>query len=397
MRIQSIEALPIRIPRDLDRATGTAGLPTHLQETTWDYRWSAAFPTLYAVHFETALVKITTDTGLVGWGEAQAPLAPQVACTIIETLLRPVLIGAEFGASREDVAALWQRMYDSMRVRGQTGGFMLDAIAGVDLALWDLAGKAAGQPVAELITSGTSRTELPAYISGLSGSTNEERVAVAREYWAQGFGSFKIYYDRSEPELFDLLDQLRGGLGPEAGLAVDALWRLDDAEAVEFGRRLDKLPALWFECPLKPEDPVAHGRLARAVRTRLALGESYRTRYEMAALFREGAVGVLQPDLGRSGITESLRLAELAVRHGADVVPHVSIAMGPQVAAALQFASAIPNCPLVEYNPQVLEIANRFVTKPIQIGQGTYITPAEPGLGVGILEARVRPFVTDSH
>ena len=78
MKIQTIEALPIRIPRDVDRTTGTAGLPSHLEQTDWDYRWSAAFPTLYAVHFETALVKITTDTGLVGWGEAQAPLAPQV-------------------------------------------------------------------------------------------------------------------------------------------------------------------------------------------------------------------------------------------------------------------------------------------------------------------------------
>ncbi len=392
MKIQTIEALPIRISRDVDRTTGTAGLPSHLEQTDWDYRWSAAFPTLYAVHFETALVKITTDTGLVGWGEAQAPLAPQVACTIIDTLLRPVLIGAEFAGSREAIEALWQRMYDSMRVRGQTGGFMLDAIAGVDIALWDLAGQAAGKPVAELIAPGTARGELPAYISGLSGSTNDERVRAAREYVQQGFGAFKIFYDRGEAELFDLLSGLRSALGPGIGLAVDALWRLDPEEATGFGQRLDELPALWLECPLKPEDPLAHARLAKAIRTRIALGESYRTRYEMAPFFREKVIGVLQPDLGRSGITESLRLAALAAEQGADTVPHVSIAMGPQVAAALHFAAAVEKCPLVEYNPRVLEIANRFLLNPIELAGGAYSVPTAPGLGAEVIEEEVRRF-----
>ena len=393
MKIQTIEALPLRIPRDVDRTIGTAGLPSHLEQTDWDYRWSAEFPTLYAVHFETALVKITTDTGLVGWGEAQAPLAPQIACTIIETLLRPVLIGAEFSGSRDEIETLWQRMYDSMRVRGQTGGFMLDAIAGVDIALWDVAGKAAGKPVAELIAEGTQRGELQAYISGLSGDTNEGRVTAAQECVRRGFNSFKIFYDRGQAELFDLLNGLRTTLGPDIGLAVDALWRLDADEAVDFGRRLDELPALWIECPLKPEDPLAHARLAQTIRTRVALGESYRTRYEMAPFFHEKAVGVLQPDLGRSGVTESLRLAQVAVGEGIDVVPHVSIAMGPQVAAALQFAAAIPNCPLVEYNPRVLDIANRFLVNPIQLGAGAYRVPATPGLGAEVIEEQVRRFV----
>ena len=392
MKIQTIEALPIRIPRDVDRTTGTAGLPSHLEETDWDYRWSAAFPTLYAVHFEIALVKITTDTGLVGWGEAQAPLAPQVACTIIDTLLRPVLIGAEFTGSREAIEALWQRMYDSMRVRGQTGGFMLDAIAGVDIALWDLAGQAAGKPVAELIAPGAARGALPAYISGLSGSTNEERINAAREYVDQGFVAFKIFYDRGEAELFDLLSGLRSALGPGIGLAVDALWRLDPDEAAGFGQRLDELPALWLECPLKLEDPLAHARLAKAIRTRIALGESYRTRYEMAPFFREQVIGVLQPDLGRSGITESLRLAALAAEQGAATVPHVSIAMGPQVAAALHFAAAVEKCPLVEYNPRVLEIANRCLVNPIELTAGAYHVPTAPGLGAEVIEEEVRRF-----
>ena len=147
------------------------------------------------------------------------------------------------------------------------------------------------------------------------------------------------------------------------------------------GRRLDQLPALWLECPLKPEDLLAHASLAKAIHTQVALGESYRTSYEIAPFFREKVIGVLQPDLGRSGITESLRLAQLAAEQDADTAPHVSIAMGPQVAVALHFAAAVANCPLVEYNPRVLEIANRFLLNPIELAGGSYGVPAAPGLG----------------
>ncbi len=104
--------------------------------------------------FETALVRIRTSDGLTGWGEAQAPLAPEVACAIIDNLLAPILVGAEFSGSVAEIRRMWDRMYTSMRVRGQTGGFMLDAISGLDIALWDLAGKSAGKPVAELIAGG---------------------------------------------------------------------------------------------------------------------------------------------------------------------------------------------------------------------------------------------------
>ena len=141
MKIARVEAFAIRLPRDREQARRTAGSPTVLAEGTSNYRWSAVFPALYPIHFETALVKITTCDGLVGWGEAQAPLAPEVACTIIRTLLAPVLQEAEFEPTPEAIADLWSRMYSTMRVRGQTGGFMLDAISGIDIALWDLAGK----------------------------------------------------------------------------------------------------------------------------------------------------------------------------------------------------------------------------------------------------------------
>ena len=93
MRIANVEAIPFRIARDLGKATGSAGSPTLLAPGRGDYRWSDAYPALYSVNIETALIKVTLDTGMVGWGEAQAPLAPEVACAIVDRLLAPVLIG----------------------------------------------------------------------------------------------------------------------------------------------------------------------------------------------------------------------------------------------------------------------------------------------------------------
>ncbi len=378
MKLASIEAWPLRLPRDVSAATGSAGSPTRLAAGRGDYRWSEVYPCLYSVHFETAVVRVRTESGLVGWGEAQAPLAPEVACEIVRLLLAPALEGESVDGTPQRIAALWDRMYSTMRVRGQTGGFMLDAISGVDIALWDLAGKMAGKPVAALLSK-SPKSAVRAYISGLPCESRREQ---AQAWLDQGFDRFKLFYDTDAEPFFRGLDQMP----PEARIAVDALWRLTPETAVEFGREMDSRRALWLEAPLPPEDPVAHGCLARALRTPIALGESYRTRFELAPFFRERAVGVLQPDLGRCGITEGLRLAALAAEHGVPVVPHISIASGPQIAAALHYAAALDNCDLAEYNPQVLSVANRLLREPLGLDDGAYAVPSSPGLGIEVLE-----------
>jgi D-galactarolactone cycloisomerase len=381
MKITAIEAIPVRLPREREKAVRTAGSPTQLVDGSGDYRWSAVFPVLYAVHFETALVRVTLDNGLQGWGEAQAPLAPEVACTIIDRLLKPVLLGAEFDGCVAGIERLWDQMYSAMRVRGQTGGFMLDAISGVDLALWDLAGKIQQQPVCALLPGSLKRAEVPAYYSGIPGATAQARVENALRQAGEGFAHFKIFYDCGRDEFFEGFFALRRALGDGAGLAADALWRLTPDDAPAFGRELDSGRALWLEAPLAPEDPLAHAALARSIRTPLAIGESYRSRYELAAFFRERALGFVQPDLGRCGLTESLRIAAVAAEAGIPVVPHLSIAMGPQIAAAIHFAAAIPNCDLLEYNPNVFEVANRYLAEPLECRAGRYTVPQRPGLG----------------
>jgi D-galactarolactone cycloisomerase len=375
MKILTVEAFPVRLPRPREQAVGTAGSPTALEETVGDYRWSGAVRALYSVYFETALVKVTTNTGLNGWGEAQAPLAP-------------VLVGAEFDGSVGAIQDFWRRMYQTMRVRGQTGGFMLDAISGVDIALWDLAGKAQKRPIAAMISAVPGESVL-AYYSGLSGSTVGQCIENATWAAADGFRVFKLFHDREEESLLARIDAVAGSLGSEARLAVDALWRLDLAPAMALGRELDRREVLWLEAPLPPEDAAAHLQLSRAIRTPIALGESYRTVFEISPFLGEDGIRFVQPDLGRCGITEFLRIAEAARRAGAEVVPHVSIALGPQIAAAIHASAAI-GCPLLEYNPNVLRIANAYLHDPLEIAQAAYPVPRGPGLGISMQEEKLR-------
>jgi D-galactarolactone cycloisomerase len=395
MKIISVEAIPVRLPRSREQAVGTAGSPTPLRERHGDYRWSDTVRALYSIHFETALVKVTTDTGLAGWGEAQAPLAPEVACEIVRLLLTPVLVGAEFDGSAEAIGYLWQQMYQSMRVRGQTGGFMLDAISGVDIALWDLAGQAQKRPIAEII-SGRAVASVPAYFSGLPGSTVDQCVENATQEAARGFRVFKLFHDRDERDLLARIDALSNSLSADVRFAVDALWRLGPASAVGFGLELDRRHALWLEAPFPPEDIGAHRELARAIRTPIALGESYRTWFEISPFLRERAVGFVQPDLGRCGITEFLRISKAARSAGADVVPHVSIALGPQIAAAIHAAAAI-GCRWLEYNPNVLGIANAYLRHPLEIARAEYCVPRGPGLGIGLEEESLRRDLLTLH
>ncbi len=383
MKIGRVEAFPIRLPRELDAATGTAGSPTLLAGEMGDYRWSEVFPCLYSTKFETALLRVTTKCGVTAWGEAQAPLAPEVACEIVRLLLAPVIEGTEFEGTAEEIETLWNRMYSTMRVRGQSGGFMLDAISGVDIALWDLAGKIQKKPVAELLSE-SPKSAIPAYISGLASAGRAER---ALEFLGQGFTKFKLFFDtKTSAEFLELLDAMPRG----AETAVDGLWRFTLEEAREFGWALDSRRAMWFEAPLAPEEAYPHAYLAWSIQTPVAIGESYRTEREILPFFHLAAVGVLQPDLGRCGITEGRRMASLAANHSVPVVPHISIAMGPQIAAALHYAAATENCPLAEYNPQVLSVANRFLREPLRLDPPCYAMPEGPGLGIEI-DAAVLP------
>ncbi|MBS1809754.1 MAG: mandelate racemase/muconate lactonizing enzyme family protein [Acidobacteria bacterium] len=388
MKITKVSAFAIKIPRDLTEARGTAGSPAPLQAGTSDYRFAATYQTLYSTKIETALIKIETDAGLIGWGEAQSPVAPEVVCTIVKTILAPILLGEDAMAHER----LWSRMYNAMRVRGHIGSFLLDAMAGIDTALWDIRGKALRARVCDLL-GGPFADNLPAYISGLSGANDEARIARAAEYQQRGYNAFKLFMDGEAIELLQLHDGLRERLGGNAKLMLDVLWRMEQAEAVQFGRELDARKATWLEAPLKPEDVKGHARLAASIDTPVAIGECWRTRWEMKPFFEAGAVEILQPDIGRSGITEGMKLCALAELYNVPVAFHVSIGLGVQIAAALHVAASIPNLMYVECNPKVWQVAETLLKTSLPVAAGVVGIPDSDGLGIEIDEEKLRPFI----
>lgn len=379
MTIQSIEALPVRIKRE-DAYLGA--LPPNID--TEKYFLRPPYRALYSAYFETVFVKITTSDGLVGWGEALAPVAPEVAATIIEQLLSPVLIGR----NPLDGDVLWSAMYDLMRVRGYYGGFMVDAMSACDIALWDLRGKILKQPVYQLL-GGAYRDTIPCYVSGLPRETAEERLELAQTFVAKAFNAFKLAAGHGVANDTASVKSLRDGLGDDKTILLDAHWIYALDEAIQLGNNLIELGVGFLEAPLNPEDIDAHVQLAQALAIPIAIGESERTRYNFKPWIVRRGADILQPDVGRAGISETIKIAHMAETFNMPVAPHLSVGLGICIGASLHVAAAIPNLYLLEYQPPVFEIANLLLKIPLVCDAGYYQLPTGVGLGVEIDESKL--------
>ncbi len=331
------------------------------------------------------LVKLTTADGAIGWGEAQAPVAPEVVQEIVHHLFAPLLLEKTCSSP----VAIRQMLYDAMRVRGHFGGFYVDALSAIDIALWDLAGKAAGVPVYRLLGGPVSRS-LPVYVSGLIGGTPEEQIQSFEHHLENGVLAFKIFMAQEPSDCLALLRELRSRAPVK--LFVDALWRLNSKTSLRFAQELAEYNVEWLEAPLAPEDISGHRALARLSPVRIAIGESYRTRFELMPFFEARALHVLQPDIGRCGITEGNHLASLAESYQVSMAPHISIGLGPQIAAALHCAACWTNLEYVECNPQVYRIAERFQSIPFELSANTVEVPENPGLGIEMNEEELAKF-----
>jgi L-alanine-DL-glutamate epimerase-like enolase superfamily enzyme len=373
-KIKAVDAIPVRIRRD---EAYLGALPEGVDTEAYFLR--PPYRALYSAYFETLFVTITADNGTVGWGEALAPVAPAVTATVVEQLLTPALVGQ----SPLDGNVLWNKMYDLMRERGYYGGFMLDAISACDMAMWDLRGKLLGQSVATLI-GGTYREEIDCYVSGLPRATDAERVELAHEWWAAGFTRFKLAAGHGAREDEASIAALRDALGEAATLLLDAHWVYGLDEAVRLGHTLAALDVGFFEAPMNPEDIAAHAKLAEAVHIPIAIGETERTRYQFLPWLTQRSADLLQPDAGRAGISELVKIANMAEAFNIPVAPHLSVGLGVCIAASIHVAAAIPNLYLLEYQPPVFELANTLLTAPLVCAAGAYRLPQGTGIGVEI-------------
>lgn len=380
MKITSVDVFPLKI------RNGPVYLGTSIgQSDESDYYIRPEYRSIYSRNLETLLVKITTDSGIYGWGEALAPVGPEIAGEIIDRLFKNFLIGQD----PRDIDVIWSRLYDSMRERGYFTGFMVDALTAVDVALWDILGKSVQLPVYQLL-GGAYRREIPAYVSGIPKQTREERIELALEWKAKGFTAIKLHLGFGVHEDAEIAAYMREALGPRFRLMVDAHWQYSVPEAIRLGRELERLNIEFLEAPTAPEDIEGTAEITRALDIAIAIGEAKRTRYQFKDRLLKRAADIYQPDIGRTGITEARKIANLAEAFNIPIAPHLSVGQGICIAATLHLSAAISNLLIVEYQPTVMTVANSLLVRPLVCEQGHYLLPEGPGLGVDIDEEQLR-------
>jgi D-arabinonate dehydratase/D-galactarolactone cycloisomerase len=301
----------------------------------------------YSPTIDAVLVRAETDDGTVGWGEAKAPVAAEATAEIIDALLSPIVVGTRL----DEIAVTWERMYACMMNRGHHSGFLLEAIAGIDIALWDAWGRTLGQPISALL-GGRFRDAVPVYASSIPahGASGIEGVrAEAQAFVERGFRSIKVAIGHDPIGDVKAVAAVREIVGDDGGVFADASGRYDFSQAEWVGYRLAELNVGFFEMPLQAEDVQGYARLATKLRVPLAL-DTVATRRQYLQFLAAGALHVLQPDVNRAGgITETMRIAAVADAFGAQATPHVSIGSAVHFAASIQLALAIPNCMILEH------------------------------------------------
>jgi L-alanine-DL-glutamate epimerase-like enolase superfamily enzyme len=275
-----------------------------------------------------------------------------------------------------------------MRERGYFSGFMVDAITAIDIALWDILGKSVQLPVFKLL-GGAYRKELTAYVSGLPKDSVEDQVELALQWKAKGFQAIKLHLGQGIEADVAVMSRLREALGKDFRLMVDAHWQYSVPEAIRLGRRLESLNIEFLEAPTAPEDIEGTAEIARALDMAVAIGEAKRTRYQFKDRLVTRAADIFQPDVGRVGITEMKKIANMAEAFNIPIAPHLSVGQGICIAATLQISAAIANLYIVEYQPTILEEANKLLKHPIICEQGRYLLPEGPGLGIDIDEDKL--------
>jgi len=304
-------------------------------------------------------------------------VAPRATVEISEDLLGPLVIGREPDQATET----YYFLYDLMRVRGYGGGFYHDALAAIDIAMWDAAGRIAGLPVSELV-GGRKRDSIRAYVSGLPERELWQRTRLALDWHERGFDCVQLAAPLCDQGTAAEIASLREALGPKVNIACDMHWMPDSGEAIAAIRDMESCD-LWFaEAPVLPEDVRGLGHVAGSVSTPIAVGEEWRTEHDARLRLDSCRIGMIQPEMGHTGITQFRRMAALAAERNVEVIPHATIGSGLFLAASLQLASAIEGIEMHEFQHSVFHRDVEMISGGIECASGCYRIGDEPGIGV---------------
>ncbi len=339
-------------------------------------------------HWGAPGVILHTDTGLRGYGysgtHAHLP-TDRLIVDCIEHAYGPLLLGAD----PTEVQHLWRKLHRHSPVMWVgRGGITHLALGALDIALWDLKAKAAGQPLWQLL-GGSAEKRVQGYNTD-GGWLNWSQAQLVddsrRLVEEEGYQGVKIKLGRSDAaEDLERLAAVRQAIGPHVKLMVDANGRYDLPTAVRVGRRLADYDVYWFEEPLWYDDVPGHQTLARSITTPIALGEQLYSLDNFRDFIASGAVHYVQPDAVRlAGVTEWWQVADLALAFRLPVAPHV----GDMAQVHLQLAIAHPACDLLEYIPWL----QPAMQEPVTVRDGTFLTPQAPGAGTTLADAALSTY-----
>ncbi len=358
------------------------------------------------------LVKVTTDTGLIGWGECYAS---SVGPDAMRAVIADVFDRHMRGESPENIELMFRRVYSSGFTQ-RPDLTVMGAFSGLEIACWDILGKARGRPVWALLGGRmTPRVRAYTYLYPLPHHSLEgfwtdpdAHAEAAVEYVARGYTAVKFdpagpytIHGGHQPAMTDIAlsvemcKAIRAAVGHKADLLFGTHGQFTTAGAIRLGQAIEPYLPLWYEEPIPPDNLLEFQEVARAVRIPIATGERLTTKAEFATLLRTGGARILQPALGRAGgIWEMKKLAGLAEAFNAEMAPHLYA--GPvEWAANVHLCTSIPNVLIAESIET--DFHRALIRNSIAVDNGFITAPDRPGLGIDVDEdlARAHPFTGD--
>jgi len=345
----------------------------------------------YQIKPRYLLVKIETNTGIVGWGEATLEGKARTVEMAVKEFMEIVM-----GEDPRRVEHLWQRMYRGSFYRG--GPILCSAISGIEQALWDIKGKALGAPVYDLL-GGKVREKVLVY-RGAGGANYDTAKVSVEAAKAAGFAAVKaapwsatrvVDTPAKVEQAVEMIRGMRDGGGKDFMIGVDGHGRLSPAMAIQFARALEPFGLMFFEEPCLPENVDEMARIAQMTSIPIATGERLFTRWGFRQVLEKHAASVVQPDLSHcGGIFEARKIAAMAEMYYAGVAPHCPLSV-VAFAAAMQVDACIPNFLIQEHTTW----GGDLLKKPFKLEDGYVAVPTGPGLGIEVDEAKVKARVYD--
>ena len=358
MKITNVKAIVLKLPEISSAADGTQ---------------------------DDLLIVVETDEGITGYGEVDT--APFVGKAIVDAYmshgtcygLREVVVGAD----PFDYEQIWNDMWAKTYYYGRSGP-VIHVMSGIDMAIWDIMGKATGKPVHKLL-GGSYVDKVRPYASALMPDNKDEVKRMVEKYSAQGYTAIKFGWGPLGYDVnFDLqlIEMARKTAGDHMEIMIDIGKRYKLKQAMFVAKAIEQLNIYWLEEPLPAEDYAGYRRLTESTTTRIATGEEESGRMAFSRLINESCVDVIQPDISRcGGLTEAKKIATLAADNNITLVPH-AFKTGILVAASIHLIASIQNAPFLEFSVTESAIRKELLVNPFIQKDGFIDVPTAPGLGI---------------